>query len=255
MKNTNQNTVLITGGSAGIGFEIAKLLSEKGNHVIITGRDKERLKKAAAQLKVVTPINCDVSKEKDVYLLVKRLRDEFPALNMVINNAGVALVYNLVDEEANAFSKAKDEMLTNYFSVIRLNELLLPQLKKQKEAAIVNTSSVVAFVPGISLPTYAASKAALHSYTQSLRLSLEDTNIKVFELMPPLVNTELSKDIGGANGIHPSQVAQELFDAFEKDKYEIHVGNTANMYELFRSSPSEAFKRMNPKKEQVQVTN
>ena len=92
MKNTNQNTVLITGGSAGIGFEIAKLLSEKGNHVIITGRDKERLKKAAAQLKVVTPINCDVSKEKDVYLLVKRLNDEFPALNMVINNAGLALV-------------------------------------------------------------------------------------------------------------------------------------------------------------------
>lgn len=245
MKNTN-NTILITGGSAGIGFETAKLFSEQGNHVIITGRNEERLKHAAAQLKNVTAIACDVSRESDVLALVKKLNVEFPQLNMVINNAGRALLYNLSHEHANAFENAADEMMTNYLSVIRLNEQLLPLLKKQTEAAIVNVSSVVAFVPGISLPTYAASKAALHSYTQTLRLSLKDTNIHVFELMPPLVNTEFSQGIGGANGIAPSVVAQDLLNAVKNNEYEIHVGNTAFMYKEFLASPAKALKLMNP---------
>lgn len=246
MKTTN-NTVLISGGSAGIGFEIAKVLSEKGNHVIITGRDKARLQKAEAQLKNVTAISCDVSKEEDVKELVARLTKDFPGLNVVINNAGHAVVYDLVGENVNASEKAASEMQTNYLSVIHLNELILPHLKKQKAAAIVNVSSVVAFVPG-SLPTYSASKAALHSYTQSLRIALEETSVKVFELMPPLVNTELSRPIGGENGIHPSVVADEFFEALEKDNYEIHVGNTAHVYKLFLSSPAEALKLMQPKK-------
>jgi uncharacterized oxidoreductase len=244
---TSKNTVLISGGSAGIGFEIAKLLTEKGNHVIITGRDKERLEKATAQLKNVTSILCDVSKANDVEALVKKISSEFPGLNMVINNAGRAILYNLTDKDIQAFEKAEDEMLTNYLSVIRLNEKLLPLLKTQKEAAIVNVSSVVAFVPGL-LPTYSASKAALHSYTQSLRLELNDFSIKVFELMPPLVNTEFSEIIGGSKGIHPSQVAEEFLAALEKDELEIHVGNTAHIYKLFLSSPGEALKALNPNK-------
>jgi uncharacterized oxidoreductase len=244
MKTTN-NTILISGGSAGIGFETAKLLSEKGNTVIITGRNKERLEQAAAKLKNVTAIACDVSNKEDVQQLVKRLNSDFPALNLVINNAGRAILYNLADENANGFEKAEDEMLTNYLSVIRLNELLLPQLKKQTDAAIVNVSSVVAFVPG-ALPTYSASKAALHSYTQSLRIALAQSPVKVFELMPPLVNTELSKEIGGAKGIHPSVVAEEFFNALGNDEYEIHVGNTAHVYKIFLSSPAEALKLMHP---------
>ena len=163
---------------------------------------------------------------------VKKLTTDFPDLNMVINNAGRALLYKLTEENINGFDKAQDEMLTNYLSVIHLNEKLLPHLKKQKEAAIVNVSSVVAFVPG-QLATYSASKAALHSYTLSLRLELEGSSIKVFELMPPLVNTEFSEIIGGSNGIHPSQVAEEFATAFEKDDYEIHVGNTAHVYKSF----------------------
>jgi uncharacterized oxidoreductase len=245
MKTTN-NTVLITGGSAGIGFEIAKQLSEKNNHVIIIGRDKERLDTAAAQLKNVTAIVADVSKEADVNNLVKNLLTNFPALNMVINNAGRAIVYKL-SATANAFEKAQDEMFTNFFSVIRLNEKLLPLLEKQPEAAIVNVSSVVAFVPG-SLPTYSASKAALHSYTQSLRITLGRTmpNIKVFELMPPLVNTAFSKEIGGANGIHPSVVADAFVNGLAKDEYEIHAGRTADIYKLYLSSPAAALSAMNP---------
>lgn len=243
MKTTN-NTVLISGGSAGIGFEIAKLLSEKGNKVIITGRDQDRLDKAVAKLKNVTAINFDVSKKENVEDFVKKITADFPELNVVINNAGRAILYKLTDENVNAFEKAEDEMLTNYLSIIRLNEKLLPHLKKQKEAAIVNVSSVVAFVPG-QLATYSASKAALHSYTQSLRLELNGSPVKVFELMPPLVNTEFSEIIGGSKGILPSQVAEEFLTSFEKEEYEIHVGNTAHVYKVFLSSPAEALKLLN----------
>ncbi|MCZ4243830.1 SDR family oxidoreductase [Pedobacter punctiformis] len=242
---TTKNTVLITGGSAGIGFEIAKQLSALGNHVIITGRDEQRLNAAAAGLNNVTAIPFDVSKATDIDQLVERIKREFPELNIVINNAGRAILHNLGHQNQDAAAIAEEEMLTNYLSVIKLNQKLLSALKQQEEAAIVNVSSIVAFVPGISLPTYAASKAALHSYSISLRLSLENTAIKVFELMPPLVNTELSKEIGGHNGIHPSAVADDLIKALENNEYEIRVGDTETIYNLFRSSPADALNVMN----------
>ncbi|TKC05382.1 SDR family NAD(P)-dependent oxidoreductase [Pedobacter polaris] len=242
---TTKNTILITGGSAGIGFETAKLLSEQGNHVIITGRNQNRLDEAKAQLTNVTAIRADVSKAADVAELVATVNRLFPALNVVINNAGRALLYNLADESQNAYVNAEDEMLTNYLSIIRLNQHLLPLLKQQEEAAIVNVSSVVAYVPGVTLPTYAASKAALHSYTTSLRLSLENTSIKVFELFPPLVDTEFSKEIGGHNGIATAQVADELLEGLKNNEFEIRVGDTAKIYDLFLSSPSEALNVMN----------
>jgi uncharacterized oxidoreductase len=231
---TTQNTVLITGGSAGIGFEIAKLFSENGNHVIITGRNEERLKQAAAQLKNVTAIPFDVTKEEDVNTLVSRLAKEFPSLNVVVNNAGHATMNQLTDN-AGAWKNAEDEMFTNYISIIRLNEKLFPLLGRQPEAAIVNVSSIVALAPIGRLTTYAASKAALHSYTQSLRVATASSSVEVFELMPPLVNTEFSKEIGGANGIPPSQVAAEFFKAFANNVLEIHVASTADFYRQFHS--------------------
>ncbi|MBC6110453.1 SDR family oxidoreductase [Pedobacter fastidiosus] len=242
---TSQNTVLLIGGTAGIGLEIAKQLTALNNHVIITGRNKERLDAVNASLQNVTTILSDVSKAEDVEQLVAVIKAEFPQLNMVINNAGRALLYNLADENQDAFANAEDEMLTNYLSIIRLNQKLLPILKQQDESAIVNVSSVVAYVPGITLPGYAASKAALHSYTTSLRLSLEETNVKVFELMPPLVDTEFSKEIGGHNGIKPAVVADEFIVALGKDEFEIRVGDTAKIYELFRQSPIDALNAMN----------
>jgi len=243
--NTTNNTILITGGSAGIGFEIAKLFSQKGNHVIITGRDEQRLAKAAAQLQNVTAIQFDVTDRASVEAITTRLHKEFPTLNIVINNAGKASVYSLDTEGVNAYEKAAEEMETNFLSVLRLNEALLPLLKRQPEAAIVNVSSIVAFVPGIALSTYAASKAALHSYSRSLRLTLENSTVKVFELMPPLVNTEFSTEIGGANGIPPAQVAEDLYKSFEKNEFEIRVGNTEDMYRLYLSSPENALEVMN----------
>ncbi|MCE6990369.1 SDR family oxidoreductase [Dyadobacter sp. CY323] len=243
---TTENTVLITGGSAGIGFALAKALSEKNNHVIITGRNEERLLNAASQLKNVTPIVADVTDQNDVDKLVTKLQTEFPELNLLINNAGKAFVYHL-DSVDNAGENAEDEILTNYLSVIRLNQKLIPLLKNQDEASIVTVSSIAAFVPNHVIPTYAASKAALHSYTQSLRLTLaKETNVKVFELMPPLVNTDFSEGIGGKNGIPASQVADEFLEAFENNIYEIHVGGTAQLFQLFLSSPSDALLAMNP---------
>ena len=105
---------------------------------------------------------------------------------------------------------------------------------------------MVALAPNVGIATYSASKAALHSYTQSLRYVLaKDTNIKVFELYPPLVNTDFSKEIGGENGIPPSQVADEFIGGIEKDEHDIHVGFTADFYKMFLASPTEAFKALN----------
>jgi len=243
--NLTNNTILISGGTAGIGFEIAKLLTEKGNHVIITGRDQKRLDEAAAKLANVTGILFDTTKEADVDRLINRINTDFPTLNVVINNAGRAYTYDITAGE-KSWEKAGDEMETNYISLIRLTEKLLPQLLKQEAAALINVSSVTAIAPGLNVPTYSASKAAVHSYTEVLRLALKNTNVKVFELMPPLVNTEFSKEIGGEeNGIPALQVAVEFAEAFGNDTYEIHVGATAQIFALARTSPESALNALN----------
>jgi len=243
MKTVN-NTILITGGSAGIGFEFAKALSAN-NKIIITGRNEARLKAAVAKLPNTTGILGDVSDEKDIENLVAVLNKDHKDLNVVINNAGKsAPVYNLATE-TDAFTKASEEMLTNYLSVIRLNERLLPLLKKQKEAAIVNVSSIVAIAPGGRLPSYSASKAALHSYTITLRRHLANTGIRVFEIYPPLVATEFSAEIGGlVNGIAPSVVAEDLVKGLEENNFDIRVGMTADVYQLYLSNPAQAIAAM-----------
>jgi len=241
---TNKNTILITGGGSGIGLEIAKLFS-KDNHVIITGRSEERLLKAVETLENVSVIPFDITNAEDVDRLVAKISKDFPNLNVLINNAGNASAYDILTPNVNAYEKSYDEMNTNFLSVVRLTEKLLPQLLKQESSAIVNVSSIVAFVPSRAIATYSSSKAALHSYTESLRLALAETQTKVFDLMPPLVNTEFSKEIGGENGIPPQEVAQQLFQAFESDTYEIHVGNTAEIYKLYFSSREDALTAMN----------
>jgi uncharacterized oxidoreductase len=241
---TSNNTILITGGSAGIGFETAKAFLEKGNEVIITGRDAKRLEQAATKLPGVHTLVSDVSSEAAVDELVQTIRTKFPRLNVLINNAGYAALHTLtVGQET--WKEAEKEMDTNYISVVRLTEKLLPVLHQQPAAAVVNVSSIVAYAPGLKTPTYSASKAALNSYSKILRLSLQDTNIKVFELMPPLVNTDFSAGIGGANGIAPEVVAADLVNSMEQDVYNIHTGNTAAIYELLKVSPTAALNALN----------
>ncbi|MEW5675637.1 SDR family NAD(P)-dependent oxidoreductase [Flavobacterium enshiense] len=244
MKTTN-NTILITGGGSGIGYEMAKLFSENNNTVIITGRNEKRLQEAVSKLNNVHYIVSDVTNENEIDSLVEKVKSEYPNLNILINNAGRAILHDLTQENANAFESALDEISTNYLSVIRLTEKLLPVLSKKDEAAVVNISSVAALVASHKLSTYSASKAALHSYTQSLRHFLKDSKIKVFEVMPPLVNTEFSKEIGGEKGIHPNVVANDLFNGLSNNRFEIHVGDTAAIYQLSLTSPKEAYDLMN----------
>jgi uncharacterized oxidoreductase len=244
--NITNKTVLITGGGSGIGFAIAKTLSEKNNKVIITGRSEARLKEAVAKLNNVSYFVTDVTKEDDVTKLVSYLNEQHPALDVLINNAGQAFVYEL--GETPAYENASAEIQTNYLSVIRLTDKLLPALKEKAEAAIVNVTSVLAIAPSNDLPTYSATKAALHSYTQALRYSLANTGIKVFELYPPLVNTEFSAEVGGANGIPPQQVADELLQAFESDTFDVRVGFTAQFWDAYLKNPEEAFKALNARR-------
>lgn len=247
--NITNKTVLITGGGSGIGFEIAKQLAAKNNRVIITGRTEEKLQKAAVQLPGVSYITANVNSANDISRLENYLIEKFDGLDILINNAGQAYYCDL-NTATGIAAKAADEMQTNYLSIISLTEKLLPLLKKSTEAAIVNVTSIVAFVPNNIIATYSASKAALHSYTQSLRYALsKTTGIKVFDLMPPLVNTEFSSGIGGSAGIPPSEVADSLITAFEQDSYEIHTGNTALIYELSRTAPAEAFRALNEDRE------
>ena len=243
--NINNNTVLITGGSSGIGLATARLLSEKGNVVVIVGRNEQKLKSAVAGLQNIIPIKCDITNQDEVLRLVDIISEKYSGLNVLINNAGKAFAYLATDENANAFEKAKEEVATNYLAPVQLVELLLPILKAKEEAAIINISSIVSFAPGIGLPTYSATKAALHSFTQTLRFSLaKSTTVKVFEILPPLVDTEFSKELHG-DKIPPSVVADELLIGLENDQYEIHVGATASLYKLFLRSPIDALKVLN----------
>ncbi|CCG99575.1 short-chain dehydrogenase/reductase SDR [Fibrella aestuarina BUZ 2] len=229
---TSGNTVFISGGSAGIGLAIAKRLSEAGNSVIINGRSAERLQKALGEIQNAVAIQGDLSLEADRIRIAQQLAAQHPDVNIVINNAGAAFMNDLSDSTNDAAGKAYQEMNTNYLSVIHFTALVLPQLLNQAEAAIVNISSIAAFRGNKFLPTYSASKAALHSYTQGLRDTFADNDkLTIYEVYPPLVNTDFSAEIGGANGIPASEVADELFWALAKDQVEVPVGETKRIHQ------------------------
>jgi len=232
MKTTG-NTVFISGGSAGIGLAIAKKLSAAGNTIIINGRSEERLQSALKELDNAVAIQGDLSINTDRVRIAADLETNYPAVNIIINNAGAAFMNDLSDLNNNSAEKAEQEINTNYISVIDFNALLLPLLLQQEEAAIVNITSITAFRSNKYLPTYSASKAALHSYTQGLRDTFATNDrLNIYEVYPPLVNTEFSAEIGGANGIPPSEVADELFAALENNQFEVPVGDTKKIHAL-----------------------
>jgi uncharacterized oxidoreductase len=242
---TSENTILITGGGSGIGFETARLLSELGNTVILVGRNKEKLEAAAGKLRKVYSIAADVTDEKDVSKLVDIIYKRFPRLNVLMNNAGRAIIHDVSNSPDGAMI-AREEMDTNYFAVLSLTNKLLPLLKSQSESAIINVSSVVAFAPGLSIPTYSASKAALHSYTQALRLTLKrDSNVKVFELMPPFVDTEFAREFNSVQKISPQEVAIALVQSLAIDRYEVRVASAEKLYNAFLSQADKAVLALN----------
>lgn len=250
MKTTN-NTVLVTGGGSGIGFEIARRFQSTGNKVILVGRSETKLKEAAAQLPGTDYLVADVTDRASVANLVVQLTATYPDLNILINNAGKAYKHFL-DQGIDTQALAREEMETNYLAAVYLTDLLLPHLKQQQEAAIINISSIVGFVPALSIPTYSASKAALHSYTQALRLTLAATapQLQVIEVMPPLVDTAFAAALQG-DKIKPRQVADELWTALENNQTEVHVAGTAKLYQLFLQSPAAAARALNGIKEAV----
>lgn len=225
MKTTG-NTIFISGGSAGIGLAIAKKLQKAGNKIIINGRSEERLQKALAELQDAAAIQGDLSVEADRIRIAEDLKTNHKDVNIIINNAGAAFGY-LLSETTNAHEKALIEMNTNYFAIIHFTELMIPHLLEREEAAVVNISSIAVYGAHKFLPTYGATKAALHSYTVALRQTYEEKeNLNIYEVYPPLVNTEFSAEIGGSEGIQPSEVADELLIGLENDQFDIPVGDT-----------------------------
>lgn len=242
--NIQNKSALVTGAGSGIGYEIAKLLKEQGNTVIIVGRNADKIKKAGEALGV-TAIVCDVTNENDITNLAAKIRSDFPELGVLVNNAGVANLYK-VGEGADAYLKAKQEFDVNYFGPVLLTERLLPVLKQQPEAAIINITSNVTFHPLVVLPTYSDTKAALHSHTVALRHTLaKDTNIRVYEVMPSLVNTEATKNMGGENGMHPRAVAEATLEGIQNDQNEIYVGDTAAQRAAYFADPVAAVASFN----------
>ncbi|RWU10274.1 SDR family oxidoreductase [Pedobacter chitinilyticus] len=226
------NKVFISGATSGIGLAIARRLHALGNQILVNGRDEKKLNETVNELKGSIAIKADLSLEEERLRVAELLKNEHPDLNWIINNAGLAYTHSL-QNGANAFELAKNEINLNYLSIIHFTELLLPQLLGLENSAIVNVTSIAAFRGHASIPTYSASKAALQNYTNVLRDSLaEQENVRVFELIPPLVNTPFSKEIGGQeHGIPPEEVADELLTALSLDQYQVPVGMTKQFFQ------------------------
>jgi len=234
--NIENKTILVTGGGTGIGFAIAKVLSVKGNNLILVGRREDKLKEAVAQLPKASYIVADVTNDTDVENLVQQVKTNFGGLDILVNNAGTGTAHP-VDQDG-IYEKAKYEIDLNYLSVVRLTERLLSLLRASKEAAIVNIQSIVSYLPSAFLATYSASKAALHSYSQALRLVLQKTNpnIRVFEVFPPYVDTDLTKGIE-AEKLSSDEVARDVYNALQKNQYAVRSGSTEDVYKAFHQSP------------------
>ncbi|MCX6004637.1 MAG: SDR family oxidoreductase [Chloroflexi bacterium] len=248
MKTTG-NTVLITGGATGIGFALAKAFVSAGNEVIICGRREDKLIEAKRSLPQIHTGVYDLSKAQERDLLCDWIASDFKNFNMLVNNAGIQRMLDFTRGAADWLS-GEDEIEINLKAPVHLAARLIPALFKQKEAAIINVSSGLGFIPLATMPVYCATKAALHSFSISLRHQLRNTSIKVFEVIPPMVDTELDKgareDRGQANrGIPPGEVASATITALKSDQYEVAVGMAQNLVKSSRENPDAAFKIMN----------
>jgi len=242
-------TVLITGGTAGIGLEAAKQFLENGAKVIITGRNQSKLDAAKKLYPAVTAIKSDAANTDDARALFEQVK-ALGGIDILYNNAGVMSgPLNLGAANDKHLEAAEYEMNINYLGVIRMNNLFIEMLKSRKEAAIINTGSILSYVPLLLAPTYSASKAAIRFYTESLRehLRLLKSSIKVFELLPPLVATEMADGLD-AKAITPQELVNALIDGLKKEKFTIRVGTTKMIYILSRLFPRLAFKLVNPVK-------
>jgi len=242
------NCVLITGGTSGIGFEMAKVLVKKNNKVIITGRNEEKLHKAKASLGDVTAIRSDVSNPEDIEALFQQVSKDFPDLNLLINNAGVMVTIDLQGHTNSAEALVK-ELDINVKGPIWMNDVFLPLLKNNANSAIVNVSSGLAYVPLPIAPVYCATKAALHSYSLSLRVQLKNTSVKVFELAPPATQTELlgtfkEEDMDGISVMSVEKMVEVFCKGLVEDTYEIKPGQSSQLSFMSRFFPNFILKQL-----------
>ena len=200
------NTILITGGNGGIGRALAEALHKEGNRIIITGRRKEALEETVAANPGMAYELLDVADAQAIAAFAGTVAEKYPALNVVINNAGIMVAE---DWTADAVDLAVPEAIvaTNLLGPIRLTAALLPHLKRQPSATVVTVSSGLAFVPLVLTPTYGATKAGIHSWSQSLRAQLAGTSVGVIEIVPPHVATELMP----GQSLNPNALPLDVF--------------------------------------------
>jgi short-subunit dehydrogenase involved in D-alanine esterification of teichoic acids len=242
-------TVLITGGASGIGLEAAKQFLANGASVIITGRNQVKLDEAKKLHPSVIAIKSDVSDESDAQKLFSQVQ-QLGGIDILYNNAGVLTApVNLGIANDQHFEDALYEMNVNYLGVIRLNNLFIDMLKSRKESAIINTTSILSYVPALQEATYSASKVALQFYTKALRKHLQilNSNLKVFELLPPVVATEMTSARNDKK-MTVEDLVKALIIGLKKDQFTIRVGDTKALYMVNRFFPKIAFGLVNPKK-------
>ena len=218
---TTGNTILITGGGSGIGRGLAEAFHNAGNQVIISGRRKAALDEVTAANPGMVSLTVDMTDKDDIVRFAAEVIERYPALNAVINNAGI-----MADEDVLAapdyLDIAEATNATNLLGPIRLTAALIPHLLQQARAAIMTVSSGLAFVPKASTPTYSATKAAIHSYTQSLRYQLRNTAVEVIEIAPPYVQTTLQ---GEQQANDPNAMP---LDAYIAETMQLLAGNPEN---------------------------
>ncbi len=240
-------TILITGGTSGIGRELARQLLERGNTVIVTGRDAARLAETRAALPGVHTIVSDVSSAAAISALHDEVVARFPALDVLVNNAGIMRNLNLNQERS--LEDVTREIDINFTGPVRMVQQFLPHLKAQKAALLVNVSSGLAFIPMPISPVYCATKAAMHSFTQSLRVQLEGTSVRVIELAPPGVETplfrgEFAKEMGTQKGMDVTVLGHHALKGIESGKLEIRPGLANVLKVMSRLAPSTVFKQL-----------
>ncbi|HEY2782417.1 MAG TPA: SDR family NAD(P)-dependent oxidoreductase [Steroidobacteraceae bacterium] len=244
------NTILITGGSSGIGLEFAAQLIDIGNTVIVTGRHQGTLDAARQKVPGIHTIQSDVSDPVGVARLCASVIEEFPKLNVLINNAGIMRKFDLLASPLE-LRDVIHEIEINLNGTVAMVVQLLPHLDTKDQAAIVNVSSGLAFVPLAIAPIYCASKAAIHSFTQSLRLQLTDTRITIFELVPPLTDTPLLKRDFGANDpvsvkkMDVKDMVRRAIEGLKKDQVEIRPGLSNALKIMSRLAPDFILKQLN----------
>jgi uncharacterized oxidoreductase len=235
---TNKNAILITGGTSGIGLELVRQFYDLKNQLIVTSSSQANLIKLKMKFPAISTIVCDLGDNQSVRNLVDRCLEEYPDINIIINNAGIQNNYNWT-EEKEGWIKIENEIQVNFTSPMQIIYGLLPLLTNKQSSAIVNISSGLAFAPKKSAPIYCATKAAIHNGTKALRYQLESTNVKVFEIIPPLVDTAMTEGRGKGK-ISPKELVDEFMNNFKNNKFESNIGKTKLLRMIQRIVPKVA---------------